>query len=212
LFGRLSAYKALLQSSVLLQSETAKLDHWPTVLNSIYKIAQDIPWLREECGMMLCDFIKTLAASKSEPGGYVSEMLGSLDRHELSKTPEGIAIWITIKSSFPDLDLPPKVWKKNDPLCTKERITLVKAMTESVAQEPVDPETNEKGANGKSKKGQAPKVKTGTWQHKPNFAWDLVLQEAIRTMTKASKFQQFWVELVDSKRNVLSFVPSLYID
>jgi DNA polymerase phi len=189
----------------LLQSETAQLEQWPIVLDRIYKIAQNIPWLREECGMMLCDFVKTLAASKSEPDSYVSKMLESLDSHELSKTPEGIAIWITIKSRFSDLELPQKIWKKNDPLCTKERSAFVKAMTESVAQEPVDPESNGKGTNGKNKKSQAPKVKTGTWQPKPNFAWDLVLQEAIKTFPKASKFQQFWLELVDSKRNPFHF-------
>jgi DNA polymerase phi len=182
-----------------LQSDAPVIELWPDVLGSIYKIAQDIPWLREECGMMLCNFVKALAAAEVQPDAYLNEMLSSLESHELSKTPEGIAIWITIKPTFPDFELPSKIWKKNDPLCTKERATLVKAMTGTMHQEPADAELNGNGVTGKGKKGKAPKVKMGTWQHKPHFAWNLVLQEAISTMPKASQFQQFWIEVVDSE-------------
>jgi DNA polymerase phi len=199
LFGRISAYKALLQSSALLRSNASVMALWPDVLNSIYKIAQDVPWLREECGMMLCNFVKALATAESQADAYLNVMLSSLKSHELSKTPEGIAIWITIKSHFPTFELPSKIWRKNDPLCTKERATLVKAMTGTMPQEPVDAEANGEKVTGKGKKGKAPKVKMGTWQHNPHFAWNLVLQEAITTMPKASKFQQFWIEVVDSE-------------
>ncbi|KAF2421861.1 hypothetical protein EJ08DRAFT_490206 [Tothia fuscella] len=197
LFGRVTAYKALLQSAALLQTESAKSDYWPGVLDEIYKLAGDVPWLREECGMMMCEFIKNSISPHTVNQVFAKEILIKLESHKLSKTPEGVAIWLSVQSRFPEMDLPDGVWRKADPLCSKERSNLSEAMRQSVEQEPVVIE-EKKGPKGKKSRKNEPKVKNGTWQHKPNFAWDVVLLEAIKQKPKASKFKQFWIELIDN--------------
>lgn len=183
MFGRVSAYKALLQSTAFLQSETAHSEHWPTILDNISALARDVPWLREECCSMLCEFINAQDATGSK---YVDDILPKIVDHGLAKTPGGVAIWLSIKSKFPNSSpaLSVDVWKKDDPLSTKERSNLAKVMCESVTHEPED---------NKSKK-----PKSGTWQPRPSFAWNIVLHEALKRESKPSRFRQFWIEVVDS--------------
>ncbi|QDS71801.1 hypothetical protein FKW77_009483 [Venturia effusa] len=181
LFGRVSAYKALLQSTAFLQSEAAQSEHWPNLLDFITALARDTPWLREECCSMLCEFIKTQDPTATK---YIHDILPKIVSHDLARTPGGVAIWLCLKSRFPTSPLPEDVWKKNDPLCTKERPNLAKVMCESVSHESDD--------------NKAKKAKSGTWQARPSFAWNIVLQEALKRESKPAKFKQFWIEVVDN--------------
>jgi DNA polymerase phi len=184
-----------------LQSETSKAEYWPNILDEIFKLAREIPWLREECGMMMCEFVNNSIPLETENFAFVKEILVKLESHKLSKTPEGVALWLSVQSRFPDVETPDDVWKKGDPLCTKERSRLSETMRQSVEQEPVV--QDEDRTKGKKQNKKEPKVKTGTWQHKPNFAWDVVLQEAIKQKPKASRFKQFWIEIIDSEHQAL---------
>ncbi|KAE9972881.1 hypothetical protein BLS_003830 [Venturia inaequalis] len=181
LFGRVSAYKALLQSTAFLQSEAVQSEHWPNLLHFITALARDTPWLREECCSMLCEFI-----NDQDPTGtkYIDDIIPKIVSHDLAKTPGGVAIWLCLKSRFPNSSLPENVWKKDDPLCTKERSNLAKVMSESVSHEPDD--------------NKAKKAKSATWQPRPSFAWNIVLQQALQRESKPSKFRQFWIEVVDN--------------
>lgn len=130
---------------------------------------------------MLCEFVNA-----QDPTGtkYIDDIIPKIVSHDLAKTPGGVAIWLCIKSRFPNSTLPENIWKKDDPLCTKERSNLAKVMSESVSHEPDD--------------NKAKKAKSGTWQPRPSFAWNIVLHGALKRESKPSKFRQFWIEVVDN--------------
>lgn len=186
MLGRATAYKAVLQSSLLTEGDTPDHETWTFFVSQICLQAHTIPWLREECGSMFCEYI--LAASKLSPpqDQFVQQIIDEFASKDLLETPEGVAVWINIQSNFPDLKLPKGIWHKRDPLHSKERSKLGKVLCGS------------KESNSAEEK---PKLKGGSWKAYPNFAWHVVLRKAFERETKASKFRQFWIEVVDSKRS-----------
>ncbi|ORY11817.1 DNA polymerase phi-domain-containing protein [Clohesyomyces aquaticus] len=190
LIGRLFGYKAVVESSILFEPELS-LECWKTVLDRIYGMARDIPWLREECGMILCEAIQHLQ-SKSAPEECIQGLIEHLASFQLSNTPEGVAIWLTVRAVFPEAVLPEQTWHKKDPLHKKERSRLAKVLKEDF------------GSTSDGKDG--PAIKSAAANPNPIFAWDVVLEEILqRDQRQRSKnddssklqFAQFWVETVD---------------
>ncbi|KAF2271678.1 uncharacterized protein EI97DRAFT_387372 [Westerdykella ornata] len=187
--GRLFGFKAIMQSKILIEPEL-HLDAWKKVLDHIYTMARDIPWLREECGLVVVDAVKSLG-SQASFRDCAREGIERLISFNLAKTPEGVAIWLTVKAQFEDV-LPENVWNDKDPLSKSERTQLARILKEDFRS------ATENGKNGN--------IKSGSANPNPIFAWDLVLSETLRRdLAKSqskhgakSEFPQFWLDTVDN--------------
>jgi DNA polymerase phi len=182
-----------MQSSILIEPELS-LDCWNKLLDRVYAMARDVPWLREECGMVLVEAVKSLKA-ETQYQKCAEEVLNRLTTFKLVSTPEGVAIWLTIQASYPKV-LPEGVWHGKDPLSKKERSRLAKVL---------------KGTfTGESEHGTDEAAKSGTTNPNPSFTWDLVFSEMLQRdeqsnggANKKPEFPQFWIDTVDSKFIVL---------
>jgi DNA polymerase phi len=191
LIGRLFGYKAVLQSSIVIEPEVS-MECWTTLLDHIYGMARDIPWLREECGMILIEAVKSLQG-QAQYEECAKEMIARLSTHKLVSTPEGVAIWLTVQVNYDNV-LTEGIWHKKDPLSKRERSRLAKILKENY--------------QGASEKGNNEAIKTAAANPNPTFAWDLILSEVLsrddlkrRDSGNSSKpeFPQFWLDTVDSK-------------
>lgn len=160
---------------------------WANVLEQLFKLAREKPWLREECGLILCEAVKAIAQEKGEQR-LAKQIVDGTCSGGLAKTPEGVAVWLTVQAAFPDMELPQGVWHKEDPLSTKERQALANVMKENFA----------KSADGTTENGK--KVKSGSSQTTLNFAWDVVITSFLQKYVEARpKFANFWIDIVDSE-------------
>ena len=174
----------------------------------VFELANKKPWLREECGYIVFGAIRDIAAQKRDPK-YVNAALASLCQHNLAKTPEGVAVWLAATdSSLNSVELPSNVWHENNPLHSREKSSLAKVMKESSDPNPGDGVEN------------LNKQKSGVWNPKLHFVWDLILAQLYTLPAEQSKkekkgrkekekvthvtFNEFWTEVVDSK------CPSLF--
>lgn len=191
--GRVSAYKAFLQSSVLTDAKSASEENWDFFIDQISKQARGNPWLREECGSMLCDFIAGSSQAQSPQEHTVKKTIEKYSTDGLLETAEGVALWLTTQKTYPDLKLPKDTWHNRDPLHSTERTRLARILCDSRGTSEPD-------------RDQKKKIKTsGSWKPQPNFAWRVVLQQAFTKMSSAPKLRQFCIEVLDSMlNNILS--------
>jgi DNA polymerase phi len=190
LIGKLFGYKAVLQSSIVIEPELS-MECWNKLLDCIYGMARDVPWLREECGMVLVEAVKSLQGQ----GRYqecAKEVVDRLDAFKLISTPEGVAIWLTVQTNYDEV-LPEGIWHGKDPLSRKERTRLAKILKENY--------------QGSQEAGSTDALKTAAASPNPTFAWNLVLSEILRRDGKSkpdekeaskAEFPQFWIDVVDS--------------
>ena len=168
-------------------------------------MAQKKGWLREECGWILYKSVEILKAYDNGIT-YAQILIDKLNAHGLSKTPEGIALWLGIQSTFPSVVLPPSVWHKEDPLHRKEKATLANTMKDVSTIGPLQAETKSKIA------------KNTTWSSSLHFAWDVILASLIEQAhanqedpAKTTNFAEFWTEAVDSELLSLCLLLELII-
>lgn len=180
------------------------VEAWTTILNIVYDLAKKKPWLRDECGFILFKSIRTL---KGKDLKYAQLLVETLLAKGLSKTAQGVAIWIGVHAEFPTTDLPHGVWRHEDPLNRKETSRLAKILMEApTATSPensLELETTAKGA----------------WTTKLQFAWDVILAELMAVQpqgpqkntrfAKRVKFSDFWKECIDSKLSQIQKIPCL---
>jgi DNA polymerase phi len=177
-----------MQSGILLESKS--LDGWNELLDRIYEMARDVPWLREECGLILVEAVSTLGA-EVELVPYAQGLVQRLVATNLVNTPEGVAVWLALRTNHETI-LPAKVWHGNDPLASKERARLAKILKEDFSTSSKD-EKNED-------------IKSAAASHNPSFAWELLISKTLesdnaredRTDADKSEFAQFWLDTVDS--------------
>lgn len=186
--GKLFGFKAIMQSSILIEPQIS-LESWNKLLDQVYKMARDIPWLREECGMVLVEAVRSLKG-QSQYQKCVEELLERLNSFQLILTPEGVAVWLTVKESYPEA-LSEGVWHTKDPLSKKERSRLAKILKEDFNKT-------------ESEAGKKETTKTGTTNPNPSFTWDLAFAEMLRRDEAAKEdaqnkpeFPQFWIDTVD---------------
>ena len=167
---------------------------WSNILDIVFDLAKKKSWLREECGFILFNSIQML---KGKDVKYAQLIINQMLAKGLSKTPQGVAIWVGIQAEFPSIDLPPGVWHREDPLNQKETSRLSKILLEAPAatlpQNGPESETTTKSA----------------WTTKLQFAWDVILAELLDARpqgpqknakpAKRLKFAEFWEECVDSR-------------
>lgn len=181
--------------------KNAPFEDWTRLLSLVFNLANKKPWLREECGYIVFYAVRDIAAQKKDTK-YVNAALSALCQHSLAKTPEGIAIWLAATdSSLDSVEFPPNVWHDNNPFHSREKSALAKVMKESS-----EPNSGD-GAENLNKQ------KSGVWNPKLHFAWDLILAQLYilpggqNKKTKKGKnekathvtFNEFWTEVVDSK-------------
>jgi DNA polymerase phi len=166
------------------------MECWNKLLDHIYGMARDVPWLREECGMVLVDAAKSLQGQKRYQE-CAKELIGRLSAFKLVSTPEGVAIWLTVQADYKDV-LPEGVWHSKDPLSKKERSRLARILKENY--------------QGAQETGNEEALKTSAASPNPTFAWNLVLSEILRkdahVKSKSkdaakTEFPQFWLDVVD---------------
>lgn len=192
-FGKLFGAESIIKSGILFQSSTG-VEAWSNILDIVYDLAKKKPWLREECGFIVFKSIPTL---KGKDLKYAQLIIDKLLAKGLSKTSQGVAIWIGVQAEFASIDLPTGVWHHEDPLNRKEISRLAKIMMEAPAatspQNATESETTAKGY----------------WTTKLQFAWDVILAELLDVQpqglqkntkpAKRTKFVEFWEECIDSK-------------
>jgi DNA polymerase phi len=134
--------------------------------------------------------LATLAHIKDLDVKYVNLLVQRLETFKLTKTPEGLAIWLTASALFPTATLPKDVWSQDDPLSTKDRSIVARILRDNGAQTEDGPAVNS----------------TGAAQSSPSFAWSIILTHLYRRYKpskrpddKISDFEKFWLEAVDRK-------------
>ena len=158
------------------------------MINLIYELANKKSWLREECGWVLHEALEKLESS-SDGSNYAQVIIDKLQSASLSKTPEGLALWVIAQSRFPGIDFPKHIWHNKDPLHRKERSALARVLKETSTKDGL-------GDSGEKTIG------TGTWSSKLHFAWEIILGAVLdtnRNHPKRLTFSDLWVETVDSK-------------
>ncbi|KAL8860427.1 MAG: hypothetical protein Q9178_003086 [Gyalolechia marmorata] len=191
-FGRLFGAEAFIKSGILLQDNiSAKV--WDRIFDVIYEAAKNKPWLREECGWILYETVGTLSEGNHDPS-IIQTLLGKLDQFGLTKTPEGIAIWLKVQGQSPKVELPAGIWQNESPLDRKEKSKLAKILKETTSSEHSD-ETS------------AAVSQRGSWTSRIHFAWNVVFSELImakptrgtKPQSKTITFEAFWKEAVDEQ-------------
>ena len=131
---------------------------------------------------------------------HVPILASKLHSHGLSKTPEGVAIWLALQSTHPSVTMPEGVWHHADPLNRKERFQLAKVLSEATSGSSLQSE-------------QQAVSSTGHWSPKIHFAWQVVISHittsssaaAVKSKSpKSLSFEQFWPSCVDG-----AYVPLL---
>ncbi|KAI9808923.1 MAG: DNA-directed DNA polymerase [Pycnora praestabilis] len=192
-FGRLFGAEAIIKSSILFQSLAPSV-HWSRILDLILELAKKKPWLREECGWIIYGGLQFLS-TKFTNQAYAQVVIDKLVSHGLVKTPEGVAIWLSIQTLFPTVRLPMEMWRHEDPLNAKETTTLAKVLKEASTPRDVQ--------NGEDVHG----LQKGMWNSKLHFAWDVVLAELYgrqaltggnSARSQRMNFADFWNEVVDN--------------
>lgn len=191
-FGRLFGAEAIIHSGVLFTSGVSG-ECWAQIVDMICELAKKKPQLREECGWVLYRAVKDLGVQTNHHQ-HIEYILGSLHSNGLTKTPEGVAIWLASQSTL-QIQLPPSVWEHDDPLHRDEKSTIVKIITETFG--PGSSEKEDDAATGKKR----------NWSPKLHFAWDVVLSTLIReqhleaqqkTNSERLSLKIFWDEVVDN--------------
>ncbi|KAI9701853.1 MAG: DNA-directed DNA polymerase [Candelina mexicana] len=192
-FGRLFGLEAVIKSDVLFLP-TRSFTLWDQVLDLIFELAKKKPWLCEECGWILYEAIPRLTANPITQN-YTQAVVDKLHAHGLTKTPEGVAIWLSVRSLAPAVSLPKDVWHLDDPMDSKEKKTLAKVLIGH---------GNRKGQNNENF------PQKGIWNSRLHFIWG-VLRAAFaevedpykKLLAKSKRTTQttwacFWTEAVDN--------------
>jgi DNA polymerase phi len=179
LIGRRFAYQAVLQSGVGSNAAISSQE-WQEFVAAVMALMSEKQWLRRECGAMLYEYL--VGVGRGLPVDRLQTIVDALHANSLWKTPEGVAIWLTLTKSSTKAKLPKGVWQHNDPLSANERTTLSKVVQEI----PIDDEQ------------QGGKAGSGSRQTAPSFAWPVILAELYSGSRSAKDFTQFWTSVVEN--------------
>ncbi|CZR50234.1 related to DNA polymerase V [Phialocephala subalpina] len=151
---------------------------WNEILGKLLELAKKKPWIREQCGYAIMKALPQMSQAQAEY--TLSELVDA----GLALSPEGVGIWLTARSRFPNMKLPSKPWgQSGNPL--EHLKSLGKALKESSSSD----ETQQA-------------KQTGNWNAKLHFVWEVVLAEYAAAAQKKvhnikSDFENFWKVAVD---------------
>jgi len=184
--GRLFGAEAIIKSGVLFSSKSPD-ELWEQLLDLVFDLAKKKSWLREECGWVLYAALKGLSTMMAD---YAQVLVDKLHSSGLTKTPEGVALWVLIQSAYPSVRLPKHVWRHGNPLNRKEKASLARILKETSSKDDL------KDSNQKD-------TQRGTWLHKLHFAWEVVFEALLTAGSTQLTFSELWTEAVDSKLSEL---------
>ncbi|MCJ1384303.1 DNA-directed DNA polymerase [Xylographa soralifera] len=179
--GRLFGAEAIIKSGILSLPEPP-VAQWERVLDIIFELAKKKSWLREECGWVLCAALKDLHIMDPI---YIEVLFEKLHSTGLTKTPEGVGLWITAQQAYPDIKYPKHVWHHGNPLHRKETASLARILKET---------STHHAAEGTAKKTS----QRGTWTSRLHFSWDVVFKALLLDRPKQLAFSDLWTEAVDN--------------
>jgi DNA polymerase phi len=167
----------------------------------VFELHSKKSWLKEECGWVLCNALQILqiyqkrddkkTMQKLKP--FVEYTLNELESLGLSKTPEGIAIWIAARSVSTNIVYPKNVFRDDDPFNSKGHTVLVKAM---------------KGAS-KNSQDVSQSSLGSTWSHKLHFAWEVIFSALLEPNGNPARFSALWREFVDGLFSYITIMHPL---
>ena len=184
--------EAILKARILSQDGVSQIEREQFV-DLIMKLAREKSWLREECGWIIYSSLQA-----DQPGHDASNLaktiIDGLGQNKLVLTPEGVAIWLSVRSLYPTLTLPKAPWSHQDPLHSENVTQLAAVLKEAPMQK-----TGSEGENES--------VQRGMWNSKPHFAWDLILTtlfqdsqlEADGNGPQRITFEMFWSHAVNGE-------------
>ena len=170
---------AIIKSKILFRH--SDLAVWDILLELILKLAKEKSSLRKECGWVLSEATEVLNGVTNGKV-YAQRIIDRLQESGLVKTPEGVAIWIRARQSFPELDMPKRFFHKENPLDRKETLSLARILKESSSE-----------AESREDSTQI----RGMWYPKPHFAWDVVFKASLDEQSTSVSFSELWSEAVD---------------
>ena len=189
-YGRLFGAEAVFKSGALFRSVDST-DCWKRILDFILELAKKRTWLRRDCGWILFSSIDL----SNKNADYIQLLLEKIQRSGLSKTPEGIAVWLKAQSTGLRLRFPEKIWHKDDPLHRREKTILANVLKETTPAQR-DQQNDTDRAN-----------QMGNWSPNLHFAWDVVIATLLDQRDVAHPknkkqghriaFEEFWKEAVD---------------
>ncbi|KAI6813447.1 hypothetical protein KC332_g15275 [Hortaea werneckii] len=177
LLGRRFAYQAILQSDVGLADGVSPAE-WQSLLSAIMLLAKQKDWLRSECGAVLYEYLQS-GSGKRLSDERIQTLIDMLKDHKLLKSPEGVALWLSVEAQWPKT-LPKDVWHKKDPLSGEELLQLRKILQGGGIEE-------EEGSNGKTSR-------PGTRQSQPSFVWKVLFDHL--HSRKEKTFKRFSDEVI----------------
>ncbi|KAI9766380.1 MAG: DNA-directed DNA polymerase [Candelina submexicana] len=192
-FGRLFGLEAVIKSDILF-APTRSFTLWDQVLDLIFELAKKKPWICEECGWILYEAIPRLSTNPITQY-YTQAVVDKLHAHGLTKTPEGVAIWLSVRSLAPAVSLPKDVWHLDDPMDSKEKKTLAKVLIGH---------GNLKGQDDENF------TQKGIWNSRLHFIWGVLraafaeVEDPYKKLLAKSKrmtqttWARFWTEAVDN--------------
>ncbi|KAK5124390.1 hypothetical protein LTR85_001607 [Meristemomyces frigidus] len=180
LLGRRFALHAVLQSNAALISTVSDAE-WQDFLAAVVGLAKQKDWLRTECGAMLYEYLESANGSQLS-SQRVQPLIAALRDQQVLRTAEGVALWLSIASHWPEA-LPKDVWQKKDPLSSDELLQVKKIMQGSSTD---DVENASAGKPSNS----------GTRQSQPSFAWKVLLTQLYKRKEKL--LRKFWEETVEN--------------
>jgi DNA polymerase phi len=199
-FGRIFGAEAILKSDILFKRSDP--EQWKRLLELLCNVSLKKPWLRQECGWVLYTCLAD--PTTALPEAFAQDAIQLLITKKLIRTPEGVAIWLTIQRTYPNIDLPKSVWKHGHPLATKDIKTLADILKDAKTQ-------SERGSDEHEAQGSA------SWSANLHFAWDVVLLKLYQkeseiggatngTSKKPSEgtisFQTFWQTAVEGRHQL----------
>ena len=166
---------------------------WQQLLDLIIDLFKEKPWIREQCGFVLYNAIRTL---RNDHDDFAQTLIDKLHESHLCKTPEGLAVWIAAQTECPSLLFPKGVWHQDSPLNAKETLVVSKVLREGTCIQ-VDRD-DESGAPTQSEYQP-------NWSNKVHFAWNVIFSclihrnptQQVKTGTPTT-YPEFWRECVDS--------------
>ena len=162
--GRVFGAEAIIRSHLILQYKDR--DQWKRLLELLCRTATRKPWLRQECGWVLFEFVSDDSVeAKDVHGLFTEDIIKALAANKMIRTPEGVAIWIGAEDSHADSDLSGHVWKYGHPLAKKYLGALAQIMRDA-RPEDADDEDGVQGA--------------AMWSPKHHFAWNVLIMTLIQ--------------------------------
>ena len=162
--GRVFGAEAIIRSHLILQYKDR--DHWKRLLELLCRTATRKPWLRQECGWVLFEFVSDDSVEARDIHGlFTEDIIKALAANKMIRTPEGVAIWIGAEDSHADSDLSGHVWKYGHPLAKKYLGALAQIMRDA-RPEDADDEDGVQGA--------------AMWSPKHHFAWNVLIMTLIQ--------------------------------